>query len=456
MFQKQFHMPICAVRLWRLNGNSLFSGKKGQMLEIRKIRENKEPFVAGLRTRNFTDAEELVQRLLDIDQSRREIMLQVENLRSEVKRVSESVGALMKAGQKEEAEKAKATSTAAKAQIASLEQRMKQEEDEQTKLLLTLPNTPHASVPQGRTADDNKVVSLHGTVPNLGNWAKPHWDIAADLDIVDFALGAKITGAGFPVYKGQGAAFLRALKTFFLDEATGAGYYEIVPPLLINEDSGYGTGQIPDKEGQMYYVTEDKLYLIPTAEVPITNLYRDVILEADQMPIKNCGYSQCFRREAGAYGAHVRGLNRLHQFDKVEIVEIAHPDKSYERHEAMLEHARGLLDKLGLHHRVLLLCGGDMGFASAKTYDLEVWSAAQQRWLEVSSVSNFETFQSNRLKLRFKDGNKNTLCHTLNGSALAFPRIMAAIMENFQNEDGSVTLPKVLQKYTGFEKLTKR
>jgi seryl-tRNA synthetase len=425
------------------------------MLEIRKIRESKEPLVAGLKARNFPDAEQLVQRLVDIDQSRRELMLQVENLRSEVKKASEAVSNFMRSGQKEEAEKAKATSSAAKTQIGELEQKMKLEEEEQTKLLLTFPNIPHSSVPYGTSADDNHVVSLHGSVPELGSWAKPHWELAAELDIIDFALGAKITGAGFPVYKGQGAAFLRALKTFFLDEATAAGYYEIVPPLLVNEDSGYGTGQIPDKEGQMYYVTEDKLYLIPTAEVPITNLYRDVILEANQLPVKNCGYSQCFRREAGAYGSHVRGLNRLHQFDKVEIVEIAHPDHSYERHEVMLEHARGLLDKLGLHHRVLLLCSGDMGFASAKTYDLEVWSAAQQRWLEVSSVSCFETFQSNRLKLRFKDGNKNTLCHTLNGSALAFPRIMAAIMENFQNEDGTVTLPAVLQKYTGFERLTK-
>lgn len=426
------------------------------MLEIRKIRENKEPFVAALKARHFDNAEALIQRLLDIDQSRREYMLQAEALRAEVKKISATVGSLMKAGQTAEAEAAKAASSAAGSQIAGLEQKMKEDDEEQTKLLLTLPNNPHASVPIGHTADDNTVVSLHGEVPNLGTWAKPHWELLADLDIVDFALGAKITGAGFPVYKGQGAAFLRALKTFFLDEAIAAGYDEVVPPLLVNEDSGYGTGQIPDKEGQMYYCPEDKLYLIPTAEVPVTNLYRDVIVDVDQLPIKNCAYSQCFRREAGAYGAHVRGLNRLHQFDKVEIVEIAHPDKSYERHEAMLAHARGLLDKLGLHHRVLLLCTGDMGFASAKTYDLEVWSGAQNRWLEVSSVSCFETFQSNRLKLRYKDGGKNALCHTLNGSALAFPRVMAAIMENFQNEDGSVNLPEVLHKYTGFSKLTKK
>ena len=272
---------------------------------------------------------------------------------------------------------------------------------------------------------------------------------------LDFALGAKITGAGFPVYKGQGAKFLRALKSFFLDEAEAAGYFEVVPPLLVNEASGYGTGQLPDKEGQMYHVGIDDLYLIPTAEVPITNLYRDVILEKAQLPIKNCGYSQCFRREAGTYGKDVRGLNRLHQFDKVEIVELSEPDKSYGRLEEMLKHSSGLLEKLGLHYRVLLLCTGDMSFASAKTYDVEVYSAGQERWLEVSSVSNFETFQANRLKLRYREEKQNALVHTLNGSALAFPRIMAAIIENFQNEDGTVTLPKVLQKYTGFEKLTK-
>ncbi|MBP6640338.1 MAG: serine--tRNA ligase, partial [Bacteroidia bacterium] len=337
------------------------------MLEIRKIRENKEPFITGLKARNFPDAEQVIQRLLDIDQSRRDVMLQAETLRAEAKKASAAVSELMKAGQSEAAEKTKAISSAAKSQIAALEQRLKEEEDEQTKLLLTLPNTPHPTVPFGKSADDNVVVSLHGSVPDLGPWARPHWEILDDLDIVDFALGAKITGAGFPVYKGQGAAFLRALKTFFLDEAIAVGYMEVVPPLLVNEDSGYGTGQIPDKEGQMYYVPEDKLYLIPTAEVPVTNLYRDVIVDAGDLPIKNCAYSQCFRREAGAYGSHVRGLNRLHQFDKVEIVELSHPDTSYERHEAMLEHARGLLDKLGLHHRVLLLCSGDMGFASAKT-----------------------------------------------------------------------------------------
>jgi seryl-tRNA synthetase len=426
------------------------------MLEIRKIRENKEPFVAALRARHFENAEHLIQRLLDIDLSRREIMLQVETLRAEVKKHSAEVGSLMKAGDVAAAEQIKAASTEAGSQIAALEQKIKEEEEEQTKLLLTLPNNPHHTVPIGHTADDNLVVSLHGEVPNLGEWAKPHWEILADLDIVDFALGAKITGAGFPVYKGQGAAFLRALKSFFLDEAIAAGYDEVVPPLLVNEDSGYGTGQIPDKEGQMYYCPEDKLYLIPTAEVPVTNLYRDVIVDATQLPIQNCAYSQCFRREAGAYGAHVRGLNRLHQFDKVEIVEIAHPDHSYERHEIMMEHARQLLDKLGLHHRVLLLCTGDMGFASAKTYDLEVWSGAQNRWLEVSSVSCFETFQANRLKLRFKDGKNSVLCHTLNGSALAFPRIMAAIIENFQNPDGSVNLPECLHKYLPFTKLTKK
>ncbi|MFM2377245.1 MAG: hypothetical protein RLZZ165_2342 [Bacteroidota bacterium] len=409
----------------------------------------------GLRARNIADAEQLIQNLLDMDAARREITLQVETLRNEGKKAADAIAGLMKSGQMEEAERARSVATNAKSTIKELEERMKMQEQEQQHLLLSLPNIPHPSVPRGLSPDDNTVVSIHGTLPVLGPWAKNHWDLIASLDIIDFNLGVKITGAGFPVYKGQGAAFLRALKTFFLDEAIAAGYLEIVPPLLVNEDSGYGTGQIPDKEGQMYYVPEDKLYLIPTAEVPVTNLYRDVILEAGELPVKNCGYSQCFRREAGAYGSHVRGLNRLHQFDKVEIVEIAHPDHSYERLEAMLGHARGLLDKLGLHHRVLLLCSGDMGFASAKTYDLEVWSGAQQRWLEVSSVSCFETFQSNRLKLRFRDGGRNTLCHTLNGSALAFPRVMAAIIENFQNEDGSVTLPEVLHKYTGFDRLAK-
>lgn len=425
------------------------------MLEIRKIRENKEPFVEGMRARNFENPEKMIQNLLDIDQSRREVTLQVETLRAEGKKAAAAIGELMKSGNQAAADEARKVAAESKSKISELEERMKAMDEDQHRLLLTLPNVPHPSVPHGRSADDNQVVSLHGEVPTLGDWAKPHWDLAAELDIIDFQLGAKISGAGFPVYKGQGAAFLRSLKTFFLDEAIAAGYLEVVPPLVVNEDSGYGTGQIPDKEGQMYYVPEDKLYLIPTAEVPVTNLYRDVIVEAKQLPIKNCAYSQCFRREAGAYGSHVRGLNRLHQFDKVEIVEVSHPDKSYERLEVMMQHARGLLDKLGLHHRVLLLCSGDMGFASAKTYDLEVWSGAQQRWLEVSSISCFETFQANRLKLRYKEDGKNTLCHTLNGSALAFPRVMAAIMENFQNEDGSITLPKVLQKYTGFERITK-
>lgn len=425
------------------------------MLEIRKIRENKEPFVEGMRARNFENPERMIQQLLDIDQSRREVTLQVETLRAEGKKASNAIGDLIKSGNQAAADEARAVAAESKTKIAELEERMKAMDEEQHRMLLTLPNVPHPSVPRGKSADDNHVVSLHGEVPTLGDWAKPHWELTTELDIIDFALGAKISGAGFPVYKGQGAAFLRALKTFFLDEAIAAGYTEVVPPLVVNEDSGFGTGQIPDKEGQMYYIPEDKLYLIPTAEVPVTNLYRDVIVDAKQLPIQNCAYSQCFRREAGAYGAHVRGLNRLHQFDKVEIVEIAHPDKSYERLEVMMQHARGLLDKLGLHHRVLLLCSGDMGFASAKTYDLEVWSGAQQRWLEVSSVSCFETFQANRLKLRFREDGKNSLCHTLNGSALAFPRVMAAIMENFQNEDGSVTLPKVLQKYTGFEKLSR-
>ncbi len=425
------------------------------MLEIRKIRENAAPFIAGLRAKHIENAEALIQQLLDLDQKRRQAIGSIESLRAQSKKAAESIGALMKAGKKEEGNAARELAANFKNEIKTVEESMAALEKEQHDLLISLPNIPDPSVPIGKTPEDNLEVSKHGELPQLGDWKKSHWEIIEDLDIVDFALGSKITGAGFPVYKGQGAAFLRALKSFFLDEAIAAGYYEVVPPLLVNEASAYGTGQLPDKEGQMYHVTGDDLYLIPTAEVPITNLYRDVLLKKEQLPIKNCGYTQCFRREAGAYGKHVRGLNRLHQFDKVEIVELSEPSLSYGRLEAMLKHSSGLLDKLGLHYRILLLCTGDMSFASAKTYDLEVFSSGQDRWLEVSSVSNFETFQANRLKLRYREEKQNALAHTLNGSALAFPRIMAAIIENFQNEDGTVTLPKVLHKYTGFEKLTK-
>jgi seryl-tRNA synthetase len=426
------------------------------MLDIKFIREESEAVKAGLKARNFKDGDASVQRVLDIDRERRETITLKESLQNKAKGLSEQIGGLMRSGQKEQAEQLRNQANDMKTEIQELATKVDGLDEEQNRIVLTFPNIPHASVPYGQSADDNFVAAEHGHIPILPGWSKPHWEIAADLDIIDFELGAKITGSGFPVYKGQGAKFLRALIQFFLDEAEDAGYIEMVPPLVVNKDSGYGTGQLPDKDGQMYYIPLDDLYLIPTAEVPVTNLYRDVILEESQLPIQNCGYTQCFRREAGAYGAHVRGLNRLHQFDKVEIVEIVHPDQSYERLEKMLLHARGLLEKLELPYRVLLLCSGDMGFTSAKTYDLEVYSAGQSRWLEVSSVSNFENFQSRRLKLRYRDAVKgNVLAHTLNGSALALPRIMAALLENNQQEDGSVILPKALHKYLRFERLTK-
>lgn len=426
------------------------------MLDIKFIREDSEAVKAGLKSRHFADAETSVQRVLDIDKERRETITLKESLQNKAKGLSEQIGGLMKNGQKAEAESMRNEANQLKIEIQDLAAKVDALDEEQNRIVLTFPNIPHASVPEGHGAEDNFVADEHGSLPILPGWAKPHWEIATDLDIIDFELGAKITGSGFPVYKGQGAKFLRALIQFFLDEAEDAGYTEMVPPLVVNKDSGYGTGQLPDKDGQMYYIPLDDLYLIPTAEVPVTNLYRDVILDHSQLPIKNCGYTQCFRREAGAYGAHVRGLNRLHQFDKVEIVEIVNPETSYERLEKMLLHARGLLEKLELPYRVLLLCTGDMGFTSAKTYDLEVYSAGQSRWLEVSSVSNFETFQARRLKLRFKDAKgNNALAHTLNGSALALPRIMAALLENNQQEDGSVLLPKALHKYLRFDRLTK-
>lgn len=419
------------------------------MLEIRKIRENATPFVEGLKARFIPDAAETIASLGEIDQQRREIMAKSETLKAEGNQAAKSIGRLMKEGNKEAAEKAKAVAAESKAAIKAFDEELRALEAKQREILLNLPNIPHSTVPVGPGEADNKVLSEHGTVPTLHDGAKPHWDLARDLDIIDWELGSKITGSGFPVYKRQGAKLLRGLIRFFLDEAEAAGYAEMVPPLLVNEASGYATGQLPDKEGQMYHVTAENLFLIPTAEVPITNLYRDTIVDAEDLPIRMCGYTQCFRREAGAYGKDVRGLNRLHQFDKVEIVEIAHPDTSYERLEAMLAHARGLLDKLELPHRILLLCSGDMGFTSAKTYDLEVFSAAQERWLEVSSVSNFETYQANRLKLRYRQEKKNMLAHTLNGSALALPRIMAALLENNQQPDGTIAMPSALHAYVG-------
>jgi seryl-tRNA synthetase len=367
--------------------------------------------------------------------------------------LAKEIGALMKAGKKEEAEQNKAETACLKATSKELADILEGVEKELNELLVTLPNLPHASVPEGRTAEDNEIVHQHGLLPELPETALPHWELIKKYDIIDFELGVKITGAGFPVYKGKGARIQRALINFFLDEASKAGYTEVQPPIVINRESGFGTGQLPDKDGQMYHIPEEGFYLIPTAEVPITNLYRDVILSESDLPVKNVGYTPCFRREAGSWGAHVRGLNRLHQFDKVEIVQIQQPGKSYEALEEMVKHVEGLLQKLELPYRLLRLCGGDMSFTAALGYDLEVYSAAQKRWLEVSSVSNFETFQANRLKLRYRDENKRTqLLHTLNGSALALPRILAAILENNQSQTG-IAIPKVLHPYAGFDKI---
>ena len=362
---------------------------------------------------------------------------------------AKEIGTLMQSGQKVLAESKRAETAALKGTIKEKEEAAKAAEKQMLDLLVTLPNLPHSSVPEGKTAEENEVVLTWGSLPSMQADAQPHWDLIKKYDIIDFDLGNKITGAGFPVYKGKGARLQRALINFFLDEAIKVGYDEIQPPILINEDSAFGTGQLPDKEGQMYVTKEEGLFLIPTAEVPITNLYRDVIVNEKELPIKNVGHTPCFRREAGSWGAHVRGLNRLHQFDKIEIVQIHKPETSYQALEEMSLHVQGLLQKLNLHYRVLRLCGGDMGFASALTYDMEVWSGAQNRWLEVSSVSNFETFQANRLKLRTKVEGKSILCHTLNGSALALPRIVAALLENNQGPDG-IKIPEILVPYTGF------
>ncbi|MDJ1484968.1 serine--tRNA ligase [Cytophagaceae bacterium YF14B1] len=424
------------------------------MLQLNFIRENTEQVIKALHKKHFKQAEETVADLLDLDQRRRQAQNELDQTLARANNLAKEIGGLMKNGQKEEAEKAKAEATSLREKSKVLEESLKELEQKQQDVLVTLPNLPHSSVPEGRSAEDNEVVYAHGAIPELGPEAVPHWDLIKKYDIIDFELGNKITGAGFPVYKGKGAKLQRALIQFFLDEAEAAGYTEIQPPILINKDSGFGTGQLPDKEGQMYYATEDELYLIPTAEVPITNLYRDVILEPKSLPVKNAGFTPCFRREAGAWGAHVRGLNRLHQFDKVEIVRIELPENSYSALEEMTKYVQGLLQKLELPYRVLRLCGGDMGFTSALTYDMEVYSGAQQRWLEVSSVSNFETYQANRLKLRYRDENKKTqLLHTLNGSALALPRIVASILENNQTPEG-IRIPKVLQPYTKFDMIS--
>ena len=424
------------------------------MLQLNYIRENTELVIRGLHKKHFKQAEETIADLLNIDQRRRFAQTELDQTLAQANTLAKEIGNLMKSGKKEEAEQSKAEATNLRAKSKTLEDNLKELEQQQQELLVTLPNLPHHSVPEGRSAEDNEVAYAHGAMPDLPPDAQPHWELIKKYDIIDFELGNKISGAGFPVYKGKGAKLQRALIQFFLDEAEKAGYTEIQPPIVINEDSGFGTGQLPDKEGQMYFVTEEKLYLIPTAEVPITNLYRDVIVDVKELPIKNAGYTPCFRREAGAWGAQVRGLNRLHQFDKVEIVHVELPENSYNALEAMSKHVQSLLQKLELPYRVLRLCGGDMSFASALTYDMEVYSGGQQRWLEVSSVSNFETFQANRLKLRYRDENKKTQpLHTLNGSALALPRIVAALLENNQTPDG-IRIPSVLHPYTRFEMIS--
>jgi seryl-tRNA synthetase len=424
------------------------------MLQLNVLREQTDLVVAGLNKKNYKNAAQEVAALVELDQQRRQVQSTHDELQARANTISKEIGILMKNGDRQKAEAYKAETSELKQQTKSLADQLSAIEEQIQQALYKLPNLPHTSVPEGRTAEDNEVVLQNGEIPQLHQGALPHWELIHKYDIIDFELGNKISGAGFPVYKKQGARLQRALINFFLDEAINAGYMEVQPPILVNEASGYGTGQLPDKDGQMYHATEDNLYLIPTAEVPITNMYRDVIVPVEQLPIKNAGHTPCFRREAGSWGADVRGLNRLHQFDKVEIVQITLPEKSYEALEEMSSYIQGLLQKLELPYRVLRLCGGDMGFTSALTYDMEVYSAAQGRWLEVSSASNFETYQANRLKLRYKtESGKTQLLHTLNGSALALPRIVAAILENNQTPDG-INMPKVLHPYLGFEKIS--
>lgn len=424
------------------------------MLQLAVIREQKDRIIAALAKRRIKNIGETIEQVISLDQARRQTQQQHDELLAESNKLAREIGELMKSGQKQEAENRKLATAELKKKVAALSETLADTAAGLQRLLYLIPNAPHDDVPDGAGPEDNVVVHERGAIPTLHPDAQPHWELIKKYDIIDFELGNKITGAGFPVYKGRGARLQRALINFFLDEAGRKGYTEVQPPILVNEASGYGTGQLPDKEGQMYHVTDDNLYLIPTAEVPITNLYRDVILGTQDLPVRNVGYTPCFRREAGSWGAHVRGLNRLHQFDKVEIVHITRPEKSYEEHEEMTGHVEYLLDKLELPYRRLLLCGGDMGFNAAKCYDLEVFAAAQQRWLEVSSISNFETYQANRLKLRYKDAHgKPQLLHTLNGSALALPRIVAALLENNQEGDG-IRIPRALIPYAGFDRIS--
>ncbi len=420
------------------------------MLTIQQIKENPEHIIERLAVKCF-DGREPIEKVVALDDERRRLQLNNDTMRAELNKLAAEIGKLMKNGEKDKAEENKARVAAIKEEQKQIETQLGEIETRIREILLTVPNVPCDAVPAGRSAEDNVVELTGGVIPELPADALPHWDLAKKYNLIDFDLGVKITGAGFPVYTGKGAKLQRALIQFFLDEASAAGYLEIQPPYLVNEASGYGTGQLPDKEGQMYHCNLDNLYLIPTAEVPVTNLYRDVILPADKLPVKNCAYSACFRREAGSYGKDVRGLNRLHQFDKVEIVRIEKPENSYAALEEMKAHVQGLLEKLGLPWHILRLCGGDMSFTSAICFDFEVYSAAQKRWLEVSSVSNFETYQANRLKCRYRGDDKKThLCHTLNGSALALPRIVAALLENNQTPEG-IVVPECLRKYTHFD-----
>ena len=422
------------------------------MLTLQALRHDRPAVEAALAKRGL-DAAPLLDQILELDLQRRTTQKEVDDLKAEQNAASRAIGDLFKAGKKEEAEAQRAEVGSLKERIQTLDEKQKALMQQQEGALLELPNRPHDSVPSGQSEEDNEVVAEEGDKPDLGDSAKPHWELADQYKLIDFEAGVKISGAGFPVYRGKGAKLQRALIQFFLDRADAAGYEEFIPPHVVNADSGRGTGQLPDKEGQMYHCTEDDLYLIPTAEVPLTNLYRGDLLKADELPIQLCGYTPCFRREAGSYGKDVRGLNRLHQFDKVEIVRFEKPENSYAALDGMVEHVRGLLRELELPFRTLRLCGGDLGFTSALTYDLEVWSAAQGRWLEVSSVSNFETYQANRLQCRFRNADgKPELVHTLNGSALALPRIVAALLENHQTADG-IRIPAALQPYTGFDRI---
>ncbi|AQX08670.1 serine--tRNA ligase [Elizabethkingia miricola] len=421
------------------------------MLQVNFLRDEKARVLEGLQKRNFKNPE-LVDLAVSTDDQRKKIQFELDSQLSEMNKISKEIGALMKEGKKEEAEAAKQKTTDIKERSKELQHELNEVEKSLLNILYQIPNIPNELVKAGVSETDNEIVFQNCDVEGLGEGAIPHWELAAKYNIINFELGVKIAGAGFPVYLGKGARLQRGLVQYFLDKNTDAGYIEVNPPHVVNEASGYGTGQLPDKEGQMYYINEDQLYLIPTAEVPVTNLYRDELLEERQLPILHTAFSQCYRREAGSYGAHVRGLNRLHQFEKVEIVRLEKPENSYAALDGMVEHVKGILEDLGLPYRILRLCGGDTGFGAAMTYDFEVWSAAQEKWLEVSSVSNFESFQANRLKCRYKADGKTQLVHTLNGSAMALPRIMAAILENNQTADG-IAIPEKLRAYTGFDKI---